>query len=241
VAPGPVRDLDRLDLERLAVIAEWLALTDAPPTPEEPADLVLLFGASLPDAWDAAASLVLSGAARRLMVVGGHGHTTELWLSLVGGAPGATEASVMAAHLARVHGLAEVLVEDASTNCGDNVHRALAVSREHGLDARSVVLVQDPSMQRRMDAVFRLAWPSAVPVNRPGSLAGAVRWPLHRWRALVTGEVPRLRDDADGYGPRGAGHLAHVDVPAQVEAAYAALLADHPDWGRPADPRWASS
>jgi hypothetical protein len=50
----------------------------------------------------------------------------------------------------------------------------------------------------------------------------------------VMGEVPRLRDDADGYGPRGAGFQAHVDVPAEVEAAYAGLVAAHPDWGRPA-------
>jgi hypothetical protein len=52
--------------------------------------------------------------------------------------------------------------------------------------------------------------------------------------ALLLGEVPRLRDDAEGYGPRGRGFQAHVDVPAEVEAAYAALVAAHPDWGRPA-------
>ena len=42
-----------------------------------------------------------------------------------------------------------------------------------------------------------------------------------------------FRDDGDGYGPRGRGFQAHVDVPAEVEAAYAALVAAHPDWGRP--------
>ena len=47
------------------------------------------------------------------------------------------------------------------------------------------------------------------------------------------GEVPRLRDDGEGYGPRGRGFQAHVDVPAGVVAAYAALVAAHPDWGRP--------
>ena len=52
--------------------------------------------------------------------------------------------------------------------------------------------------------------------------------------ALVMGEVPRLRDDAHGYGPNGAGFQAHVDVPPEVEAAYDALLAAHPQWGRPA-------
>ena len=89
-------------------------------------------------------------------------------------------------------------------------------------------------MQRRMDAVFRLVWPGAVAVNRPGPRRGRFAWPHERWVALVMGEVPRLRDDADGYGPRGRGFQAHVDVPPEVEAAYAALLAVHPDWGRPA-------
>jgi hypothetical protein len=46
------------------------------------------------------------------------------------------------------------------------------------------------------------------------------------------GEVPRLRDDATGYGPRGRGYIAHVDVPDDVEAAYAELLEAHPGWGR---------
>lgn len=225
--------------EDLGTIAQWLALTD--PLPER-ADLVLLFGASLPDAWDAAARLVLDGRAERLMVVGGRGHTTDLWLDLVGAPRGQAEAPVVAAYLAREHGLRDVLLETESTNCGDNVRRALAVARGNGLRPRSVVLVQDPSMQRRMDAVFRLVWPEAVAVNRPGALPGTheVAWPRERWVQLVVGEVPRLRDDADGYGPRGAGHLAHVDVPEPVEAAYARLVAAHPDWGRPADPRQAS-
>jgi len=43
-----------------------------------------------------------------------------------------------------------------------------------------------------------------------------------------------LRDDEDGYGPRGRGFQAHVDVPPEVEAAYDALLSGHPEWGRPA-------
>jgi uncharacterized SAM-binding protein YcdF (DUF218 family) len=227
------------DDELLATVADWLALTD--PLPEH-VDLVLLFGAALPDGWDAAARLVTSGRASRIAVVGGHGHTTDLWLDLVGAERGRTEASVLAAHLADQHGLTDVLVEDRSTNCGDNVVRARAVVSSAGLEPRSVVLVQDPSMQRRMDAVTRLVWPSVVPVNRPAALPGTtpVAWPRERWVALVMGEVPRLRDDAAGYGPRGAGHLAHVDVPPAVEAAYAELVARHPDWGRPADPRHAS-
>ena len=86
-------------------------------------------------------------------------------------------------------------------------------------------------MQRRMDAVFRLVWPEAEPVNRPAP-DGRDTWPRDRWISLVMGEVPRLRDDATGYGPLGRGFIAHVDVPDEVEAAHASLRASHPSWGR---------
>ncbi|HEX5090938.1 MAG TPA: ElyC/SanA/YdcF family protein [Nocardioides sp.] len=140
----------------------------------------------------------------------------------------------MAAYLRRAHGLTDALLERRSRNCGENVVLARDVVLAAGLSPRAVALVQDPSMQRRMDAVFRLVWPEATAVNRPGARHGRFHWPRERWVALVMGEVPRLRDDAEGYGPNGAGFQAHVDVPPEVEAAYDALRVAHPHWGRPA-------
>jgi uncharacterized SAM-binding protein YcdF (DUF218 family) len=194
---------------------------------------MLLFGGSLPDAWDAAATAVHAGRVGTLVLVGGVGHTTDVLRALLD-EDGATEADLMAAYLRREHGIEAALLERQSSNCGENVVLARDLVLAAGLDPRTVALVQDPTMQRRMDAVFRLVWPGAVAVNRPGPRDGRFAWPLERWVALVTGEVPRLRDDADGYGPRGRGFQAHVDVPPQVETAYAALVAAHPDWGRPA-------
>ena len=40
---------------------------------------------------------------------------------------------------------------------------------------------------------------------------------------LVAGEVPRLRDDAGGYGPKGRGFIASVDVPTEVERSWEVL------------------
>ncbi|PWI71948.1 hypothetical protein PCL_10571 [Purpureocillium lilacinum] len=48
-------------------------------------------------------------------------------------------------------------------------------------------------------------------------------WPMGRFLGLVAGEVPRLRDDAGGYGPRGRGFIASVDVPAEVERSWEVL------------------
>jgi uncharacterized SAM-binding protein YcdF (DUF218 family) len=200
----------------------------------ERVDVLLLFGGSLPDAWDAAAAAVRSGRVGTLVLVGGVGHTTDVLRAAVGDDSDAPEAELMAAHLRREHGIEDVLLERESRNCGENVVLARDTVLAAGLEPRTVALVQDPTMQRRMDAVFRLVWPEAVAVNRPGPREGRFAWPRERWVSLVMGEVPRLRDDADGYGPRGRGFQAPVDVPPEVEAAYAALVAAHPDWGRPA-------
>jgi hypothetical protein len=170
------------------------------------------------------------------MLVGGRGHTTDALLAALDLDPGdaVSEAEVMAHWLRDRHGIDDVLLETRSTNCGENLALAERVADRHGLRPRSVALVQDPTMQRRMDAVFRSAWSlgGAVAVNQPGPDSRDA-WPWRRWVDLVIGEVPRLRDDAGGYGPRGRGFLAHVDVPAEVEAAHRALLAAHPGWGRP--------
>ena len=197
-------------------------------------DVMLLFGGSLPDAWDAAATAVHAGSVGTLVLVGGEGHTTDVLRDLLGDDSGSAEADLMAAYLRREHGIEDALLERRSSNCGENVVLARDLVSAAGLAPASVALVQDPTMQRRMDAVFRLVWPDAVAVNRPGPRRGRFAWPHERWLALLMGEVPRLRDDTDGYGPRGRGFQAHVDVPREVEAAYAALLAGHPDWGRPA-------
>ena len=97
-------------------------------------------------------------------------------------------------------------------------------------------------MQRRSHESFVHAWRGAgveilsaapaLPLLAPtpdggvalADAAHAAAWPLDAFLDLVMGEVPRLRDDARGYGPRGAGFIGHVDIPADVEAAHAALL-----------------
>ncbi|KAM0326614.1 hypothetical protein ACHAQA_006483 [Verticillium albo-atrum] len=48
-------------------------------------------------------------------------------------------------------------------------------------------------------------------------------WDMHRFLNLVVGEIPRLRDDDNGYGPRGKGFITHVDVPEEAEEAWGTL------------------
>ncbi|KAH6695544.1 hypothetical protein F5X68DRAFT_127792 [Plectosphaerella plurivora] len=58
-------------------------------------------------------------------------------------------------------------------------------------------------------------------------------WDIQRFLDLLIGEIPRMRDDERGYGPRGMGFIPHVDIPDDVEEAWAVLssalmVADRP-------------
>ena len=48
-------------------------------------------------------------------------------------------------------------------------------------------------------------------------------WNMDRYLELLMGEIPRLRDDRQGYGPNGQGFIAHVDIPESVQKADEAL------------------
>lgn len=44
-------------------------------------------------------------------------------------------------------------------------------------------------------------------------------WTIRRYLTMLMGEIPRLTNDENGYGPRAHGFLTHVDIPDEVEAA----------------------
>lgn len=48
-------------------------------------------------------------------------------------------------------------------------------------------------------------------------------WSMGRSIELLVGEIPRLRDDENGYGPKGKGFITHVDIPEEVEDAWKRL------------------
>lgn len=41
-------------------------------------------------------------------------------------------------------------------------------------------------------------------------------WTMDRFLELITGEIARLYDDSEGYGPKGKGYIGHVDIPEDV-------------------------
>lgn len=222
-------------------------------TGESHVDLLILLGSAIPATAVLAAHAYKEGLARRILISGGRGHSTSYltenmshpryreWAEGTGDKP---EAAILAPILHH-HGVPreDVLLESESVHCGDNAIKSLGIVRGTGIKADTVLLIQDPTMQRRSHASFEKIWqgrgtrfisyapfvPKAVcdqgrrSVRIPEDMAPAWEW--GRFLDLIRGEIPRLRDDGEGYGPRGRGFIVHVDIPGQIESD-AALLAE---------------
>jgi uncharacterized SAM-binding protein YcdF (DUF218 family) len=136
-----------------------------------------------------------------------------------------------------------ILVEDRSTNSGENARFSLQMLREaqrHG----PALIVQDPIMQRRSiltwvreaevagvdaRALSYAAFVPQVKADADGLRLAAEHsqgtWTFDRFIALVIGEIRRLNDDENGYGPRGRNFLPHVEIPPAVFESYLRVAA----------------
>jgi uncharacterized SAM-binding protein YcdF (DUF218 family) len=99
------------------------------------------------------AQLFLDGWAPLLIFSGGQGSITRrLWHE--------PEADLFA-RIAEERGVPRnsILVENRSTNTGENVLFTKQLLTERGIDPRSFIVVQKPYMERRSYATFRKVWP----------------------------------------------------------------------------------
>jgi hypothetical protein len=138
-----------------------------------------------------------------------------------------------------------ILVDNQSANAGENARFSIRALIDAGLGDKTVLLLQDPTMQRRSVLTWQRQAESAsitgqllshsafVPFVeatsdgilriRPDQATGS--WTFTRLASLLLGEIRRLHDDENGYGPRGHNFIAHVDIPAAVLESYARLIA----------------
>lgn len=241
-----VRDLERLSPKALR--ARGL----------EQADVLVLFGGSILAGGDELLRAMAAGAAKKYLIVGGEGHTTEALRRRVREelgieTAGLSEAEVFNRYLLAHGGRGADALEKKSTNCGNNITLMLELLRREKIPCRSIILMQDATMQRRMAAGLEKHAPEILAINyaayraevtaREGKLAFKAEphgmWTMERYVSLLMGEIPRLTDDAEGYGPRGKGFIAHVEVPESVRAAFLRLKKVFKDGVRPADSRYA--
>jgi uncharacterized SAM-binding protein YcdF (DUF218 family) len=99
------------------------------------------------------AELFLAGWAPLLIYSGGLGSITKhLWSE--------PEANQFAAVAERMGVPADrILIENRSTNTGENVHFTRRLLAARGVEPRSFILVQKPYMERRTFATFKKVWP----------------------------------------------------------------------------------
>jgi hypothetical protein len=161
--PVNLKPLPSLLREAAESVLAYLAVADPLPTPAEPADAVMgfgLFDLKLPRY---CGDIFTQGRARRIIFSGGIGVGTG---NLVG-----TEADAWRAELRRSHpaiGDEHVVIENQSTNTGDNLTRTTALlARDYpalafGRGIRRVILVASPSRLRRVRLTFRRQHPTLV-------------------------------------------------------------------------------
>lgn len=213
-------------------IAAWLALTSFDEAPGR-IDLVCLAGNGVLACVDHAASLARQHDCL-LLITGGIGHSTPPLLAAIAARlhcpetmlAGLGEAELLAKLIAAESLLSSewIILETRSTNTGENAAFSLAMLEGMALKPHHIALVQDPLLQRRTDATFHHVWAgrpvrffSSPPfIPQLGQALTAESWTMERYLSLILGEVPRLHDTVEGYGPRGKGFIGHVDVPYDI-------------------------
>lgn len=226
------------------VVLQFLAAQE---NVEENYDLAILAGNSLPYLIDELVVLYKTKKVQQIMVTGGVGHATNFLkenLKAIGfESTEENEAEICQAYLQEKYGLFknELILETSSTNSGENAIFTLNKIKELHLQPRKVLLLQDPVLQRRTKATFSKNWQQTkteftnyVPVLPKISKLGEKilfsdprlndLWTKEYFFSLVLGEIPRLRNDKEGYGPNGLHYIEQVIIPSEVEEAHARLI-----------------
>jgi uncharacterized SAM-binding protein YcdF (DUF218 family) len=166
------------------------------------------------------ARLYLEGWAPLLIYSGGLGAITKnLWSE--------PEADLFAEVARRMGVPAEdILVENRSTNTGENVIFTRRLLAERGLDPEGFILVQKPYMERRAYATFRRFWPEKRAVVTSPQVSFDEYLASYSNRALsaddvisiMVGDLQRIRLYPE------KGYQIPQEIPEDVWAAYEELV-----------------
>jgi len=166
------------------------------------------------------ADLFLQGWAPLLIFAGGRGAITRhLWHE-----PEADQFAAIAIEM----GVPEdrILIENQSTNTGENVLFTRRLLEEKGLDPQTFIVVQKPYMERRSYATFRKVWPEKNLLVTSPQLSMDEYLNRYSHEALsaddvigiMVGDLQRIRV----YPARG--FQIHQDIPDEVWEAYEELV-----------------
>lgn len=211
------------------------------------ADVTIVFGNSIPYTGELAAKIYASGRCKKILFTGGIGHSTSILRENarvnydLKNIEDKSEAFILKEIAKRNEDIPEedILIEEKSTNSGENSMFSLKLLGEMGIPHKNIILIQDPLLQLRSYATLKnyltkedmniLSFSPFIPflkedfkLGNPQEICGM--WTFNRYIELIIGEIPRLRDDKQGYGPNGKGYIAHVDIPKEIEESYNLIL-----------------
>ena len=182
----------------------------------EKADCILALGSHDLRVADRAAELYLQGWAPLVIMSGGLGNLTQnMWTE--------SEADKFAAIAIR-KGVPEkaVLVENKSTNTGENILFTQQLLQQKGLNPQKFIVVQKPYMERRSYATFKKHWPdkdlilTSPQINFTDYPNEEI--PLERVINIMVGDLQRIKE----YPAKG--FQVYQDIPEQVWLAYEKLV-----------------
>ena len=235
--------------EQINILAEFCGMRDVSALTQSElnntfgfkrADVMVLFGGSILAGGDILAEAIKNQIAKTYLIVGGAGHTTEtLRIKMNEIYPGIntknlSEAEIFNKYINLRYNLSADYLECESTNCGNNITLMLKLLDENKISYKNIILAQDATMQRRMYAGLTKYRPEILAINYATYQAKIVdkdselvydtnilgMWNVERYVNLLLGEIPRLTDDVNGYGPNGKNFIAHVDIPLKVQEAF---------------------
>ena len=186
-----------------------------------PADVILVLCSHDLRVAERGAQLFLDRLAPLLLFSGGQGGITRhIWSE-----PEADQFARIA--VARGVPQEAILVENRSTNTGENIDFTRQLLADRGLDPQTFIVVQKPYMERRSYATFRKRWPEkSVQVTSPQvGLDEYLQAYTHESLtvddviSIMVGDLQRIRE----YPARG--FQIPQDIPADVWRAYEALVA----------------
>jgi uncharacterized SAM-binding protein YcdF (DUF218 family) len=222
-------------------------------------DILILLGNSIPYTIKCAVEAYKNNLCDRILINGGIGHSTEILREQIRKdekfnciqVENRAEADIFFDIMTKIYDIPEkkIIVENQSTNCGDNALKAVDLLKKIDIAYSSLLLIQDPTMQLRTYASFKkhvdnkdvkiINYAPFIPlINRDSKLTNEDIdgiWDEKRYLELIMGEIPRLRDDINGYGPCGKNYIFHVDVTPEIEGYYNmlnALIKDNNLYGR---------
>lgn len=180
------------------------------------ADCILALGSHDLRVADRAAELYLQGWAPLVIMSGGLGNLTQnMWTE--------SEADKFA-RIAIEKGVPAdaILVENKSTNTGENILFTQQLLQQKGLDPQDFIVVQKPYMERRSYATFKKHWPNKNLLVTSPQLAfeeyATADIPMDKVINIMVGDLQRIR-----FYPA-KGFQVYQEIPAEIWDAYEQLV-----------------